>query len=75
MRTEETRNNLKKNLKNISYNHDNFEKVFVTMFNRFISKKNKVRICKLFIASIPILILFLCINKSSKTYENTMNLV
>lgn len=75
MRTEETRKNLKKNLKNISYNHDSFEKVFITMCKRFISKKNKVRICKLFIASIPILIIFLSINKSDKTYDHGINLV
>ena len=43
---------LKNNLISIANSHNTFDQILIIIIKRFISKKNKIRLCKLFIFSI-----------------------
>lgn len=66
---------LKNNLRSIANSHNTFDQILIIIIKRFISKKNKIRLCKLFIFSILFMPISLYIVKSNNTYNHIINLI
>ena len=66
---------LKNNLISIANSHNTFDQILIIIIKRFISKKNKIRLCKLFIFSILFMPISLYIVKSNNTYNHIINLI